>query len=101
MLLTIGSWPLGVDCERICGREDETFSKSALRRPSALLSQRIEIHVSGDDRYVQRILLNLLVVPILRPVPRFDGDSDGRECQPVHTLESCRNGCDYTSVEID
>jgi hypothetical protein len=28
----------GVDCERICGREDETFSKSALRRPSVLLS---------------------------------------------------------------
>jgi hypothetical protein len=56
---------------------DETFSKSALRRPSALLTlpagrrraaapalaifeqnaQRIGIHDSGDDRDVQRLLL--------------------------------------------
>ena len=103
------------------GCEGETFNKSALTRPSALLplpagsacdcsralaifeqnAQRIGIRDSGDDRDLRRLLPSLLVVVVLRPVPRCDRDSDGRECQPVHTLESFRNGCDYTSVEID
>ena len=55
------------------GCEDETFNKSALRRPSApppagrrraaalaifeQKAQRIGIHDSGDDRDVQRLLL--------------------------------------------
>src|SRR5215472_11712338 len=46
----------------------------------------------------------LFVVASLRLVLiiiRRDGDWRGRKRQPMHTLESCSNGCDNTSIEID
>ena len=67
-LRTIGSWPPGVVCERICGLRGRNFQQElpagrrrAAARALAIFKQNaqwIGMHDSGEDRDVQLLLLN-------------------------------------------
>jgi hypothetical protein len=91
----------GVGCsrhERFLFQGIDVFSFLSAKR----INPSLEVAKAASSTTQHGAALSyLLVVAVLRPVPRCDRDSHGRECQPVHSPESCRNGCDNTSLEID
>ena len=70
--------------------------------PRHLGAERSAVRIdSGNDRYSFLLVVAFVRRVLVAPISPCDGDSGGRKRQPMHTLESCRNGRDNARIEID